>query len=496
MPLTPNAIYQDFINKDLDKFSAIELLITLIDNSESAETRIESIDILNRLQVDDDKTFKFLEHLFISDSNEHVRSLTCRLLSNNYLEKSLDIMIWALDHEEALSCLNSIISSIGKINNDRSKSVLVNELKNLSKKENNPRFKDVIRKKVLTELSNNVLAEILINQYLILSLKKTFGYFKYNFNENGLITELDLSNVERYSSSSNKLENFLHSIFSLKRLKKCDLRFNHLSKIPEISNSSIENLDLSYNKLLKIPKIINILPLKILNLKSNRIRHVSDSIGSLRSLEILNLRNNILSNLPNSIGFLSSLKTLDLHGNKFSSLNVELSVSIQELELGWNNFITVPNGIKSLSSLKKLGLGGNKLFNLPDWVGSFSLLKALDLYDNKIIEIPEAIGQLKSLEMLNLRNNELKNLPFTMTSLRLLKILNLSWNNFTTLPKWIGFFPNLEELNLWGNQLKTLPESIADLSSLRILDLNFNKIEELPLFLKELERKNQLIIKL
>ncbi|MFX1323468.1 MAG: leucine-rich repeat domain-containing protein [Promethearchaeota archaeon] len=496
MPLTPNAIYQDFINKDLDKFSAIELLITLIDNAESAETRIESINILNRFQLDDDKTFKFLEHLFISDLNDQVRDLTCRLLSNNYLERSLDIMIWALDHEESLSCLNSIISSIGKINNDRTKSLLVNELKKLSKKENNSKLKDVNKKKNLTEISNRELAEILINQYLILSLKKTFGYFKYYCNENGLITELDLSNIERYSSSSNKLENFLHPIFSLKRLKKCDLRFNHLSKIPEVSNSSIENLDLSYNKLLKIPDISNILLLKILNLKSNRIRFVSDSIGSLRSLEVLNLRNNMLSNLPKSVGSLSSLKALDLHGNKFSSLNINLNTSIQELELGWNNFKTVPNGIKSLSSLKKLGLGGNKLLNLPDWIGSFPLLKTLDLYDNKIFELPEAIGQLKSLEMLNLRNNELTNIPINMTSLRLLKILNLSWNNFTRLPKWIGSFPNLEELNLWGNQLKDLPESIAALSSLRILDLNFNKIEELPLFLKELERKSQLIIKL
>ncbi|MHA2391185.1 MAG: leucine-rich repeat domain-containing protein [Promethearchaeota archaeon] len=496
MPLTPNAIYQDFVNNDLDKVSAIELLITLIENAESAETRIESIDILHKLQVDDNKTFKFLEHLFISDLNEQVRYLTCKLLSNNFLERSLDTMIWALDHEKSFRCLKSIIFSIGEVNTEKSKTILNNKLKKLSKKEHSSMLKDRFKKKKIVDISNRELAEILINHYLISFLKKTFGYFKYINNGYGLITELDLSNVERYSSSSNKLENFLDSIFSLKFLKKCDLRFNHLNKIPEISNSSLETLDLSYNKLIKLPGISKFSSLKILNLKSNRLRSISDSIGTLSSLENLNLRNNILSSLPDSISSLSSLKSLDLHGNKFSSLDLSLSKSIQELELGWNNFKTVPNGIKSLSSLKKLGLGGNKLINLPDWIGSFPVLVVLDLYDNKIAEIPNSIGALKSLEMLNLRNNELRNLPSNMSNLRILKILNLSWNNLASLPKWIGSFPNLEELNLWGNQLRSLPESIATLSSLKILDLNFNKIEELPLFLRELEKKRQLIIKL
>ena len=62
-------------------------------------------------------------------------------------------------------------------------------------------------------------------------------------------------------------------------------------------------------------------------------------------------------------------------------------------------------------------------------------------------------------------------------------------------PEWIGILSSLEVFNLWGNKLENLPNSIASLSSLKILDLNFNKFEELPPLLKELERKNGLIIK-
>ncbi len=496
MPLTPNAIFQDLKNKDLDKNSAIELLLALVDNAENADTRIESLIILNKIHLDDDNTFRFLEHLLISDINEDVRNLTCQVLQNHYKEKALDPMIWAFEHEKSLKCIITIISNIAKIENIKSKTVLVNRLRKLQKKQFNSLLKDSGDKEHLSIMSINELAEILINYHVILSLKKTFGYFKYRINNLGLISELDLSNVERYSSGLNKLENFLESIFTLRDLKKCDLRFNHLTTIPKYFNSSLEYLDLSYNKLVKLPDIYNFTIIKTLNLKSNRLRALPNSIGSLSSLEVLNLRNNVLNHLPESIKSLSFLKTLDLHGNKFSDVTISLNKSIKELDLGWNNLKTIPGNIKPLLSLEKLGLGGNKLSRLPEWLGYYFSLKELDLYDNNLSEVPQSIGSLKSLERLNLRNNELTRLPSSFINLRSLKILNLSWNNFMVLPEWIGSLRNLEELNLWGNRLEVLPDSIASLSSLKILDLNFNKIEYLPPSLRELERKNELIIKL
>jgi len=496
MPLTPKAIYKDLVNKDLDKPFAIELLLTLIDNAENVETRIESVKILNNIQVDDDKTFKFLEHLLISDLNEEVRNLTILVLKNQYLDKALDPMVWALEHEGSLKCLISIILTIGEINTEEAKSVLIKKLKKLYKKESNYILKHLFEKDVIKDIPNRELAEILINYYIISFLKITFGYFKFNNNNLGRITELDLSNVERYSPGLNKLENFLESILSLKALKKCDLRFNHLTKIPEILNESIEYLDLSYNRLVTLPDLHNFIKLISLNLKSNRLRNLPESIGSFTSLENLNLRNNMLTALPESINFLSSLKVLDLHGNKLNSITVNLSNSIRELEMGWNNFDTIPNGIKRLLSLERLGFGGNKLVNLPDWIGLYQSLRQLDLYDNRLIKIPESLGSLKSLERLNLRNNQLKNLPSSLSNLKSLKILNLSWNNLSSLPKWIGYLSSLEELNLWGNLLEIIPESIASLSSLKLIDLNFNKIGELPPFLKELEQEKELIIKI
>ncbi|MFX0082150.1 MAG: leucine-rich repeat domain-containing protein [Candidatus Hodarchaeota archaeon] len=496
MPLTPKAIYEDLVNKDLDKPFAIELLLTLIDNAENIETRIESINTLNTIQVDDEKTFKFLEHLLISDLNEDIRNLTIIVLKNHYLDRALDPMVWALEHERSLKCKISIIKTIGEINTDEAKSVLIKKIKKLYNKENYFVLKHRFTKDSIENIPNIELAEILINYYVILFLKNTFGYIKYKNNEFGSINELDLSNVERYSSGLNKLENFLESIFSLRDLKKCDLRFNHLTNIPEIFNDSIEYLDLSYNKIVKLPDLQNFKMLKSLNLKSNRLRNLPESIGSLTSLEYLNLRNNMISSLPKSLSYLSSLKILDLHGNKLNSISVNLNKSILELEIGWNYFDTIPKGIKLLPSLERLGFGGNKLINLPNWIRLYHSLKQLELYDNKLIKIPESIGSLKSLERLNLRNNQLNTLPRSLINLQSLKLLNLSWNNFAILPEWIGSLSSLEELNLWGNQLESVPKSIASLSSLKLIDLNFNKIEEIPSFLKELEQEKGLIIKI
>ncbi|MHA1884596.1 MAG: leucine-rich repeat domain-containing protein [Promethearchaeota archaeon] len=493
MPLTPKAIYKDFINGDLDRLFATELLLTLIDNAENIETRIESLNILDKIQIDDEKTFKFLEHLLISDFNEEIRSLTCVVLKNHYLDKCLDSFIWALEHETSLQCLTTIIHAIGESNSKKAKSVISNKI--ISQKRSfSSNQQDSLPE--IKRFTTEVLAEILINYYVIAMLKKSFGYFKFKSDNLGFVLELDLSNVERYSPNLNKLEDFLPSIFSLKSLKTCDLRFNHLTKLPKIIISYLEYLDLSYNKLNRLPELIKFPSIKSLNLKSNILRSLPESIGKLKSLENLNLRNNFLSNLPNSIEMISSLNTLDLHGNKINAISMKLSRSIKELELGWNGLLTIPDSLENLKLLNKLGLGGNKFSILPSWIGIFSLLKVLDLYDNKLLEIPESMGSLKSLEKLNLRNNQLTDLPSSIRNLKSLKSLNLSWNEFKTLPEWIGDLSSLEELNLWGNKLEDLPKSIKTISSLKVIDLNFNRIKDIPSSLRELKRKNNLEIKL
>jgi len=377
MPSTPKAIYKDYKRKELDKDSAINLLLTLIENVENIETRIESIKILSKFHTNDEKTYKFLEHLLVSDLNEDIRVQTCEILKENYKDKILTPLSWILEHEISIKCLIMGLLTLAEIDNQESKSLLKKKLNSLLIKDQKFNLKNIIiTPKIIADLPSKELAEILISYYLLSSLTSEFGVINYKLDAAALITELDLSNVESFDPKIQKLDNLINSILSLKSIRKLDLRFNHLSKIPKLISESIEHLDFSYNKIIILPEFNNLPIIKNLTLKSNRLRVIPTSIGYLHSLEILNLRNNMLNELPSSFDSLNSLKILDLHGNKFNSILVNLNKSIKELELGWNNFTRVPSVIKPLLSLEKLGMGGNKLNLIPDWFGSYQNLKS------------------------------------------------------------------------------------------------------------------------
>lgn len=495
MPLTPKAIYKDYKSNDLDKNFSVDLLLNIIDHTENIETRKESIKMLGKIQPNDIETYKFLEHLIISDTNEEVRAITYNVLRKNYLEKALTPISWVLEHEKSLKCQIIGVKTLQDIDNNESKSLLLEKLDKFYGREDKFNLKSVLGMKNFNKFSNKELSEILINYFIITFLISTFGFVKYKTDNYALITELDLSNVESFEPKSRKLENLIESILSLKSIKKLDLRFNRLSNIPKLINYSIEELDLSYNKIVKLPKFNKLPGVKNLNLKSNRIRALPKSIGSLCSLENLNLRNNMLTYLPSSFNNLTCLKTLDLHGNKFDKINVNLNKTLKQLEIGWNNFDSFPEILATLSNLVKLGMGGNTLNEIPEWIEKFQYLKDLDLYDNKISQLPSSIGTLNSLETLNLRNNNISKLPESFKNLKSLKKLNLSWNNFKFLPDWICKLSSLEELNLWGNKLEELPESISSLSNLKILDLHFNKFDRLPLAVQKLKQNKDLTIK-
>ena len=57
----PQNIYEEYQKKNLDKLSAVNLLISLIDNVENLDIRLESIKILEKIGSKDSKVFNILE---------------------------------------------------------------------------------------------------------------------------------------------------------------------------------------------------------------------------------------------------------------------------------------------------------------------------------------------------------------------------------------------------------------------------------------------------
>ena len=501
METSPKQIYKDYTDKNLDKFSAVAQLISLIENSENANIRIESIDILERIGSKDDNVFNHLENLLISDSNDNVRNKAAKVIKNLFIDKALEPMKWAYQHETSVNCLITIISTLGEIQDQKSQSYLINIIKSIENHQFRKTLNDVFKAKDIRSFSNQILAEIINNYIVIKYFEERFSKISYLI-RNGYVIELDLSCISSNVFGWNILKNLPEFISVLKYLRKLDLKINRIGVLPTSigSLSSLKYLDLSNNVIKRLPESIGYLNLlEFLYLRYNNLINIPTSIGLLKNLKTLDLRHNKLTSLPDTISNLHSLEVLDLHGNQIIELSNSLKhlSYLKKLELGLNNLKYLPDWIKNLRSLKILGLGGNKLlFNLPDWIGSLPSLLELNLYDNNLKELPVSIGSLTSLEELTLRNNQLTTLPDSFRNLISLKKLNLSWNNFTTLPEWIGSLTSLEELNLWGNKLKSLPNSIGSLQSLKVLNLNFNKyITELPESIKELQNNGLIIYK-
>jgi len=277
MSLTPKAIYENLRNKDLDYYSALELLITLIENTDNIDIRIQSLQILEKIQAKDERVFKLLENLLVSDSDEIIRNTAAFLIKKFFLNEALEPMKWALEHESSLRCLITVISTLSEINDLKSRIILMEKLNDLYNLKYKYNLKGFFRTRKIENIPTQELADILINYYFISFLKIRFGYLKYEFDNFGYITKLDLTNVDPQGIF---LTYFLELISYLKHLKVLDLRFNNLMKISEISKKldSIISIDLSYNRIINIPTSIqNLTSLKHLNLKSNRLRSIPKS---------------------------------------------------------------------------------------------------------------------------------------------------------------------------------------------------------------------------
>jgi Leucine-rich repeat (LRR) protein len=443
MEYTPNKIYKDFLKKNLDLHSATKLLLSLIENSDNDKIRVKSIKELGRIGSKDKHTFRILENLLISDSNENIRNSAAFTLKNNFLDNILEPMKWALIHEESPSCLNTIYFTLIKIikkyvkdSNPLAKSTLLNEVKKIMRKEFKIGFEVMCETKDVDSFTKKDLSEILINYFTIIFLEKSHWRLKYKI-ENCKITELDFI--------FKGITSVPEPIKYLVQLNILILRYNQLIRLPDWIGSlnALEELNINVNNLNKLPNSMGMLSsLKKLYLWKNELDSLPNTIGQLSSLEILNLRLNQLKELPKSIENLSSLKELDLHDNQLKS---------------------IPESLKNLKSLEKLHLSWNNIEKLPDSIGDLPSLVILDLERNELVDLPDSVGHLSSLEFLNLSDNKLKKLPDSIGNLLNLRYLNLSRNEINFLPKSIKSLKSLEELYLGENDLKMNPKSLKDL---------------------------------
>nr|DAD46088.1 TPA_asm: hypothetical protein HUJ06_004318 [Nelumbo nucifera] len=268
-----------------------------------------------------------------------------------------------------------------------------------------------------------------------------------------------------------------HSIGDLGRLVFLNLKgCSNLRKLPRnIYNlNSLENLILSGCSNLKN------LPSKswisfFCCWKSTRIRDFFSDLCFLH-------RNVSESAIPNGLGGLSSLQELNLSYTNFCSLPTTI-ICLPQLQ-----FLKLENctKLKSLpelpSSLKGLNAEGCTAMEILPNLGKLSSLKELNLCKSNLCSLPSSINCISQLKILRLENcTRLKSIPDLPSSLKCLKA-----DGCTSLEKMsnIGSLTSLQELSLCRSNFCRLPSNINLLSQLQILRLEnctrLNSLPELP----------------
>ena len=251
--------------------------------------------------------------------------------------------------------------------------------------------------------------------------------FSYEIKD-GSCTKISFYNPGNYGGSirRNKRKHFIvERIAQFKHLKHLDLSKCKLGCMPTIRSSNLEHLNISGNDLDCFPDWISDLPIKHLNIGSNRIRHIPDL--TQLPLEVLKLHKNLeLQRMP-SIGnqikilnmfFLPNIQQIPEQVLHIKSLEVFTygcttakvmpclltMPNLRWLTLAVNQYQKIDNGICCLQKLEGLILAKNLIVAIPDSINDLINLRSLSLYSNHITSLPQSLFRL-NLNRLNLARN-------------------------------------------------------------------------------------------
>ena len=312
MELNPQTIFEEYCNKLLDKSSATNLLISIIENYEEDIIRADSINILGKINLKDENLFNFFENLLLSDSSEIVRNASAEYLGKNYLNNTLTLFKWAIQHETSYNCLITVIKYLVKMNSRDSKLILIEQLKKIKKIQflsiekgfENKKYKKSLKALLKTNRIKNFtttqLAEILINYLTIKHLIEKIPNVYFELDPNTLLVEkLDLSDYLEFEVKGTPWgwKNNIREISEISGLHN----LNHLKR-----------LDLSNNQIKNVKGLIKLKNLTHLILSNNKI---SDSVNlkylkQLPKLQYLDLCGNSIVEVVKNDDFNPNIRVL------------------------------------------------------------------------------------------------------------------------------------------------------------------------------------------
>jgi len=316
-PLSPIAINNAFQTGELSKEKALELLTSLIESSNDAQIRSQSIETLNKVGVIDNEIFKVLENSLVSDENAIVRASAVKGVIHNFIDNGLALLEWVVEHDRSPLVLKTIFDNIENSEDQRFK-LLKQNLANWNK------------------MFSEKLGIVPEESKFFLDLEALFAQNKKNY-------KIDPNSYKHFHRLSDTKGGEPWLLIRNKHVEILNFNYYNWKFIKE--NQDIID---SFSKLRYLDVYLN--SINKYSYDDNYFQEIPESIGRLTYLRKLILKGNKIQRIPESIGKLTSLKELNLSHNK-----------IQE----------IPLSIRSLKNLEKLNLKHNKNLKIPDILSSF-----------------------------------------------------------------------------------------------------------------------------
>jgi hypothetical protein len=141
---------------------------------------------------------------------------------------------------------------------------------------------------------------------------------------------------------------------------------------------------------------------------------------------------------------------------------------------------TFPSEILELSdSLEMLDLSGNDLTSLPPQLPRLKRLHTLFCSQNRFEELPPILGECRKLDIVGFKSNKISVVSPGSIPINL-RWLILTDNHIDQLPERLGDCRRLQKLMLAGNRLGGIPESLSKCAHLELIRLSANCLQEFP----------------
>jgi hypothetical protein len=310
MEIIVEKIFQDFKSQKISLERSIELLNSIIENSNDHKIRTKALETLSEIAPKKRFFYEYLENLLISDNNEKIRKLSAILIGELFLESAFEPMKWALKFEKNLGCKIAILKVIALIQSSASNKILLNQIEKIKDlkylddnlKSYKNKFQEAL--KTLSEsgkiqrFSQRELSEIIINFFVIRFLAHRFYSLNFRINiEDALVEELDLSDIEfevrgwKSEFKNNIIKaSEISCISNLKQLKRLNLANNQLKTLKFLKDlPNLEELNISNNKIdesKNITFINNHQKLNYINLEGNKISMILRNKGLRRQIKV------------------------------------------------------------------------------------------------------------------------------------------------------------------------------------------------------------------